>query len=126
MSSGAGLGGQPWLAMYSATKAFEINFAESLWAEFKAANIDMLAVAAPTMNTPSLRRAIEGTGFDVNSAYDPADVVHTALASLGQDALVIFPDGPDEFKIPQIQVDRKERLVSLAEWAKAYTSGAKN
>ena len=34
MASGAGLGGQPNLAMYSATKAFEINFAESLWAEY--------------------------------------------------------------------------------------------
>ncbi len=124
MSSGAGLGGQPWLVMYSATKAFEINFAESLWAEWEGSGVDMIGVAAPTMDTPTLRRATEGTGFDVGNAYDPADVVHQALAKLGREPLLIVPDGPEEAKIPQIEADRKQRLVMLAEWAKAYTAGA--
>ncbi len=124
MSSGAGLGGQPWLVMYSATKAFEINFAESLWAEFDGNGIDIIAVAAPTMDTPALRKACEGTGFDISNAYDPADVVHVALAKLGQEPLVIFKDGPNEEKIPQVEADRKTRLLALAEWAKAYTNKA--
>jgi short-subunit dehydrogenase len=124
MSSGAGLGGQPWLAMYSATKAFEINFVESLWAEFDGNGIDILAIAAPTMDTPALRIACEGTGFDISNAYDPVQVTHFALAKLGQQPLVIFPDGPDEEKIPQIEADRKTRLEALSEWAKSYTSGA--
>lgn len=122
MSSGAGLGGQPWLVMYSATKAFELNFAESLWAEFEGTGVDIVGVAAPTMDTPTLRRAVEGTSFDVGNAYDPAEVVHLALATLGREPLVIVPDGPEEAKIPQIQADRKTRLVTLAEWAKSYTS----
>ena len=37
---------------------------------------------------------------------------------------MIVPDGPDEEKIPQIQADRKTRLVALAEWGKAYTAAA--
>lgn len=123
MSSGAGLGGQPWLVMYSATKAFEINFAESLWAEFDGQGIDIIAVAAPMMDTPTLRTATEGTGFDLSGAYDPGDVCHLALASLGREPLVIVPDGPDEEKIPAIEADRKTRLIALAEWAKAYTAG---
>jgi uncharacterized protein len=36
--------------------------------------------------------------------------------------LIIIPDGPDEDKIPQIEADRKTRLIALAEWAKSYTS----
>jgi short-subunit dehydrogenase len=110
--------------MYSATKAFEINFAESLWAELDGTGVDIIGVAAPTMDTPTLRRAVEGTGFDVSQAYDPADVVHLALARLGTEPLVIVPDGPEEAKIPQIEADRKTRLVMLAEWAKSYTGGA--
>jgi uncharacterized protein len=122
MSSGAGLGGQPWLVMYSSTKAFELNFVESLWAELDGQDIDIVGVAAPTMDTPALRRAVAGTAFDVGNAYDPAEVVHLALATLGKEPLVIVPDGPDEEKIPQIEADRKTRLIALAEWAKSYTS----
>lgn len=124
MSSGAGLGGQPWLVMYSATKAFELNFVESLWAELDGQNIDIVGVAAPIMDTPTLRRATEGLGMDYSIAYDPADVCALALASLGKEPLVIVPDGPDEAKIPQIQADRKTRLVALSEWGKAYTAAA--
>jgi short-subunit dehydrogenase len=124
MSSGAGLGGQPWLTMYSATKAFELNFVESLWAELDGQNIDIGGVAAPIMDTPTLRRATEGLGMDYSAAYDPDDVCALALAQLGKEPLVIVPDGPDEEKIPQIQADRKTRLVALAEWGKAYTAAA--
>ncbi|MDH2132837.1 SDR family NAD(P)-dependent oxidoreductase [Sphingobium yanoikuyae] len=124
MSSGAGLGGQPWLVMYSATKAFELNFVESLWAELEGQNVDIVGIAAPIMDTPTLRRATEGLGMDYSMAYDPADVCALALVSLGKEPLVIVPDGPDEEKIPQIQADRKTRLVALAEWGKAYTAAA--
>ncbi|WP_336971234.1 SDR family NAD(P)-dependent oxidoreductase [Sphingobium aromaticiconvertens] len=124
MSSGAGLGGQPWLVMYSSTKAFELNFVESLWAELDGRNVDIVGVAAPIMDTPTLRRATEGLGMDYSTAYNPADVCALALASLGKEPLVIVPDGPDEEKIPQIQADRKARLVALAEWGKAYTAAA--
>lgn len=125
MSSGAGLGGQPWLTMYSATKAFELNFAESLWAEWQDDGLDILGMAAPTMNTPGLRRAVAGTDFDVGQAYDPAEVVQLALAKLGSEPIVIVPDGPEQEKIPQLQADRRRRLVLLAEWAKSYTSRAR-
>lgn len=124
MSSGAGLGGQPWLAMYSATKAFEVNFVESLWVELDGSHIDILAMAAPMMDTPALRRATEGLGMDYSAAYDPADVCTLALAKLGKEPLIIVPDGPDEHKIPQVQAERKTRLVALIEWGKTYTAAA--
>jgi uncharacterized protein len=122
MASGAGLGGQPMLAMYAGTKAFEICFAESLWGELGDANIDVIAIAAPLMNTPTLQRATEGMGFDLNIAYDPADVTHNALASLfaGKPVLIV-PDGPGEGNLPAVEAARIERATAFKEWAKAYT-----
>lgn len=123
MASGAGLGGQPNLAMYSATKAFEINFAESLWAEYHERGIDVIGIAAPIMRTPMLLRTVP-EGFDVTDVYDPADVTHNALAGLlAGEPLQIVPDGPGQEKQPQVQADRKARLVGFVEFNKMFTGG---
>jgi len=123
MASGAGLGGQPNLAMYSATKAFEINFAESLWAEYHERGIDIIGIAAPIMRTPMLLRTVP-EGFDVSDVYDPADVTHNALAGLlAGEPLQIVPDGPGQEKQPQVQADRKARLVGFVEFNKMFTGG---
>ncbi len=123
MASGAGLGGQPNLALYSATKAFEINFAESLWAEYHERGIDVIAIAAPIMRTPMLLRTVP-EGFDVSDVYDPADVTHNALAGLlAGESLQIVPDGPGQEKQPQVLADRKARLVGFVEFNKMFTGG---
>ena len=45
MSSVSGLvGGQPGAGLYSATKAFELVFAESLWAELRGDNVDVIGI----------------------------------------------------------------------------------
>lgn len=123
MASGAGLGGQPNLAMYSATKAFEINLAESLWAEYHERGIDIMAMAAPLMVTPMLLRTVP-EGFDLSGACDPADVTHNALAGLlAGDSIQIVPDGPDQEKLPQVEADRRARLVGFVEFNKMFTGG---
>lgn len=121
MASGAGLGGQPNLALYSATKAFEINFAESLWAEYHERGIDVIAIAAPIMRTPMLLRTVP-EGFDVSDVYDPADVTHNALSGLlAGEPLQIVPDGPGREKQTQVQADRKSRLIGFVEFNKMFT-----
>lgn len=123
MASGAGLGGQPNLAMYSATKAFEINFAESLWAEYHERGIDVIGIAAPIMRTPTLLRMVP-EGFDTSDVYDPADVTHNALAGLlAGEPLQIVPDGPGSEKQPQVEADRKARLIGFVEFNKTFTGG---
>jgi len=123
MASGAGLGGQPNLTMYAATKAFEINFAESLWAEYHERGIDIIGIAAPLMKTPTLLRLVP-EDFDLSTAYEPADVTHNALAGLlAGESLQIVPDGPGQEKQPQVQADRKARLVGFVEFNKQFTGG---
>jgi uncharacterized protein len=123
MASGAGLGGQPNLALYSATKAFEINFAESLWAEYHERGIDVIGIAAPLMKTPTLLRLVP-KDFDLSTAYDPADVAHNAMAGLlAGEAIQIVPDGPGQEKQPQVEADRKARLIGFVEFNKQFTGG---
>jgi uncharacterized protein len=123
MASGAGLGGQPNLAMYAATKAFEINFAESLWAEYHERGVDVIGIAAPLMKTPTLLRLVP-EGFDLSTAYEPADVAHNALAGLlAGEPLQIVPDGPGQEKQPQVEADRKARLIGFVEFNKQFTGG---
>ena len=125
MASGAGLGGQPLLALYSATKAFEINFAESLWAEYAERGIDAIAVAAPLMNTPMLQRTVAGMDFDLSRAFDPADVTHNALAGLlAGEPLQIIPDGPFAERLSQHAAERRERLEAFTAFQKTFTGEA--
>ena len=125
MASGAGLGGQPLLALYSATKAFEINFAESLWAEYASRGIDAIAVAAPLMNTPMLQRTVAGMDFDFSQAFDPADVTHNALAGLlAGEPLQVIPDGPLSERLPRQTAERRERLEAFIEYQKTFTGEA--
>lgn len=125
MASGAGLGGQPLLALYSATKAFEINFAESLWAEYASRGIDAIAVAAPLMNTPMLQRTVAAMDFDFSQAFDPADVTHNALAGLlAGEPLQVIPDGPLSDRLPRQAAERRERLEAFIEFQKTFTGEA--
>lgn len=125
MASGAGLGGQPLLALYSATKAFEINFAESLWAEYASRGVDAIAVAAPLMNTPMLQRTVAGMDFDFSQAFDPADVTHNALAGLlAGEPLQVIPDGPLSERLPRQTAERRERLEAFIDFQKTFTGEA--
>ena len=119
MCSLAALGGQPWLAMYSATKAFEMVLAEALWAELEESHVEVLAVLAPAMDTPTFRRGVEGTDYDVSLAFDPTLVVREALAHLPHGPLLIFPYGPAGEEQDTPTRIRKERVMAMAEIGKS-------
>jgi uncharacterized protein len=119
MSSGAALGGQPRVAMYSGTKAFEVNFAESLWVELRKSGVDVLAVAAPAMDTPVLRAALAARNLKADGVYDPKDVVRIALDFLPTGPTYVFPIGPHE-NAETLNEVRRTRLLAVAEITKAF------
>jgi uncharacterized protein len=53
--SGAGLAGGPNMVAYGATKAFDMVFAEALWAELRDTGVDVLGLILGKTNTPALR-----------------------------------------------------------------------
>lgn len=119
MSSGAALGGQPWVAMYSGTKAFEVNFGESLWVELRKFGVDVLSVAAPAMDTPVLRAALAAKNLKPQGVYDPKDVVRIALEYLPTGPTYVFPLGPHE-SADVLNEARRTRLLAVAEITKAF------
>jgi short-subunit dehydrogenase len=119
MSSGAALGGQPRLAMYSGTKAFELNFGESLWIELRKSGVDVLTVAAPAMDTPVLREALAARNLQPQGVYDPKEVVKIALEHLPVGPTYVFPLGPHQ-NADALNEERRSRLLAVAEITKAF------
>jgi len=103
MTSMSAACGSAYVAAYSATKAFDLVLAESLWIELGQSGVDVLAVVAGLTDTPAMRRSglvMEGAGF---VAMDPGDVVDEALAAL--------PGGG-----PMLVVGEQNREMARAFW----------
>lgn len=84
MSSLSGNIGSAQLAVYAATKAFALVFADALWAELGPRGVDVLAVQPGSTRTPGwLSSQPAGEGGMGLIAMEPADVVREALAALG-------------------------------------------
>ena len=117
MSSGAGLGGQPGVAVYSGTKAFDLNLAEGLWAELKDQGVDVLAGVCPAMDTPTFRRNHD---IDIPGIFNPEEVVATLLDRLPDGPTHIFAFGPDAPKVPALEKARRQRVVTVSEITKKF------
>jgi short-subunit dehydrogenase len=80
LSSLSGLTGGAFVATYSATKAFDIALAESLWAELRPHGVHVLSLVAGATDTPAM--AASGVLFEEGQAMDCADVAREGLAQL--------------------------------------------
>lgn len=61
-SSGAGLAGGPNMVAYGASKAFDMVFAEALWAELHDKGVDVVGLILGKTDTPALRRLEHSRG----------------------------------------------------------------
>lgn len=120
MSSGTALGGTAGTAVYSGTKAFDLNLAESLWAELGPQGIDVLVGVCPAMNTPMLQQTLAKHNLTVPGLFEPEDVVSTLLARLPDGPTHVFAFGPDAPNAPQIEKARRERVVVMRDIAKMF------
>lgn len=120
MSSGTAIGGQPGVAVYCATKAFDLNLAEALWVEWREMGIDVLSVVAPAMNTPSLQALLARRGLEVSGLYQPEDVVREAIRRLPSGPTLIFPFGPDAPQAGAIEAARCARASTMAEASRMF------
>ena len=111
MSSGAALVGQPYLALYSATKAFDLSLAEALWGEWAEWGIDVLAVLAPTMNTPLVMKGVEQGNVHFDIIYDCDDVAGQALAQLGHSPVLAFPSSATDLDPDKLVEGRRDLLL---------------
>jgi hypothetical protein len=75
--------GGAYIATYSATKAFDLVLAESLWIELGQRGVDVLSVVAGLTDTPAMRRSGAVTDDSPMPPMDADDVAAEALAALG-------------------------------------------
>jgi len=93
--SGSGLAGAPNMVAYSASKAFDMVFAEALWCELKPKGIDVLGLILGETDTPALRRLRFERGLTkhadepVTGAESPQSVVNDALRHLQKGPLAL-------------------------------------
>src|SRR5262245_45594986 len=113
VGSGAGLIGAPYMVTYGATKAFDMVFAESLWAELHDDGVDVLGLVLALTDTPALRRllALRGmlAGPEDTTPIEGAVSVEDTVA----DALEQLPNGPTWF-VGEMLRDGAQQLGSVS------------
>jgi uncharacterized protein len=80
VTSGAAWAGGSHLAVYGASKAFNLLLAESLWAELGPSGVHVLAMVLGQTDTPALRSLLGER--EVDGLADPDDVVRDMLDNL--------------------------------------------
>ncbi len=91
MSSMSGNFGSAQLAVYAASKAFNLVLADALWAEMRPHGVDVLAVQPGSTRTPGWLSS-QKAGEEMMPAMEPAEVVREALATLGVEPVVVAGD----------------------------------
>jgi uncharacterized protein len=92
MSSFAAESGTATVALYSATKAFDLILAEGLWYELRDSGVDVVAIRPGSTRTPAWESTQPPEG-ELKGVMDPTDVVREALAALGHTPSIVA--GPD-------------------------------
>jgi short-subunit dehydrogenase len=96
--SGAGLAGGANMVAYGASKAFDMVFAEALWAELHDKGVDVLGLVLGKTDTPALRQ-LEHSRGQIRSldevppgAAAVADVIAEAFENLGKGPTLMVGD----------------------------------
>ena len=115
VNSGACYGGGSFMACYTASKAFELCFAESLWAELRPHGVEVLTLVLGMTDTPAFRKLMEEKGLPFpDNVASPTDVAEVGLARL--------PHGPiknwgleddDPGFAPSSAAQRRERVLTI-------------
>jgi short-subunit dehydrogenase len=83
VNSGACYGGGSFLATYSASKAFDLVFAEGLWAELNDHGVDVLTLVLGQTDTPAYRALLAEKGLPTPENWaSAADVARVGLEQL--------------------------------------------
>src|SRR5215470_8415543 len=89
MSSLSGNVGSAQLAVYAASKAFDLVLADALWAELRPRGVDVLAVQPGSTRTPGWLASQPADADPALPVMEPADVVREALGALGVEPCIV-------------------------------------
>lgn len=75
VNSYACYGGGQFMACYTASKAFDLNFAESLWSELKPHGVDVLSLVMGMTDTPAFNALLQEKGLPPPPGVASAEAV---------------------------------------------------
>jgi uncharacterized protein len=121
VNSGSAYGGGDYLAVYSATKAYLLNFGESLWSELLPHGVSVLNMLLSMTDTPAFRELLAEKGLPVPPGIAaPDDVAKAVFASLGQVPVYNWGQADDEQgRLPMSAASRRNRVLAINESTKA-------
>ncbi len=122
IGSGACYGGLPGVAVYGASKAFEMVLCEAMWAELQPHGIDVLHYVLGQTDTPAHRKLMEARGIPIPpDLADPADVARKGLALLSNGPVQNWGlDENDAGYAGTSAVQRRQRILAFAEMSSSY------
>ena len=117
VGSGACYGGASYMATYSATKAFDLCFGESLWSELQPHGVDVLNLILGQTDTPALRASLAKKGAAVPEGLASADeVAEIGLAQLAHGPVHNWGQQDDEVGYaPNSPAVRRARTIAISE-----------
>ena len=104
--------GAAGMAVYSGTKAFELNFAEGLWAELQPRGVDVLACVVGATRTPSLLKT--GAQLEGFFVMEPHEVAAEALAHITDGPMWVVGQGNRDIAARFWPVPRVEFVRGLS------------
>ncbi|MYM62622.1 SDR family oxidoreductase [Pseudomaricurvus sp. HS19] len=121
VGSGACYGGSSFMAVYSATKAFDLNFGEGLWAELQPHGVDVLNLILGQTDTPAFRETLAKTGQPVPpNLARPEDVARVGLERLPHGPVHNWGLADDEAGyLPMSAAARRGRILAIDQVTKA-------
>lgn len=85
----------PYFANYAGTKAYIVNFAASLYGEFKSKGVDVTVLSPGLTTTPMSKDSGVDWSKTPMTAMDAADVARIAVSALGH-KLMVVPGGKNK------------------------------
>lgn len=113
MTSLAAFQGSPFIALYSATKAFALTLAEGLWFEWKSKGVDIIACCAGATATPNYINSNPKFGLFRPQVQSPEDVVAECFKKIGKTPSLITGRGNRIASFFMQKIFSRKRAVSI-------------
>jgi short-subunit dehydrogenase len=124
VASLACLAGSATLAMYSAVKAFQHNFAEGLWAELRPHGVDVCCIPLGMTYTPAFQRM--GIEYDPATHMLSEDVAREIIENIGNGPVHVVGDNNRAAASAVWTIDRRSLVEMMSAASLDFASRREN